>query len=348
MKRTLLFVMMFGLACPCLARTSSIADNPMEGAADYYDRHAEGWYWYHDPELEREPEEEPETPKPAPAPATPTPPAALSAAWVREMLPKYKDLAWDNPTPENVEAYFLLQRFAMDRSQRFAQVAERVVTGNPYLDETNRRPSASYAIPYVDRQAGNAEEELLAKMTTKVGLFFFFKSNCPYCEAQAPLIKTLEEQGFDVLAVSVDGGALQSTEFAHTRINSGQAEQLGVTATPALFLVSDQGEFSALGQGLMSLPDIKRRILLAAARSGWITEEDFNTTRPIMQPNDQEHNLSVQLPRMLQAQNTQQTQPNDPRPAKQVVRADGFIEPKDLLSLLNPNRLSGDLTDEQK
>ena len=342
--------MMFGLAWPCLARTSSISDNPMAGAADYYDRHAEGWYWYHDPEPEEDIKEEPEKPievTPATQPTQPQPPAALSAAWVREMLPKYKDLAWDDPSPENVEAYFLLQRFAMDRSQRFAQVAERVVMGNPYLDETNRRPSASYAIPYVDRQAGNAEDELLAKMTSKVGLFFFFKSNCPYCEAQAPLIKNLEQQGFDILAISIDGGPLQSAEFEHTRVNSGQAEKLGVTATPALFLVSDKGEFSALGQGLMSLPDIKRRILLAAARSGWITEEDFNTTRPIMQPNDQEHNLSIQLPRMLEAQNTQ-TQQDNPQPTKQMVQANGFIEPKDLLSLLNPNRLSGDLKDDQE
>ena len=95
----------------------------------------------------------------------------------------------------------------------------------------------------------------------------------------------------------------------------------------------------------MSLPDIKRRILLAAARSGWITEEDFNTTRPIMQPNDQEHNLSIQLPKMLEAQNTQA---NDLQPTNQMVQANGFIEPKDLLGLLKPNRLSGDLNNDQE
>ena len=113
------------------------------GQTSFYGNNAEGWYWYQDPK-EEEPQEEPLPPPPPPKAPEPepepvlkaeAPPAPFTAAWVREMLPKYKDIAWDNPTPENVKAYFLLQRFAIDRSSKFADVAKTVTMGNPLLDE---------------------------------------------------------------------------------------------------------------------------------------------------------------------------------------------------------------------
>ena len=364
MKRTSLIVLtLLSIPLCSFSRTASISDDPYEHQPPhFYERHAEGWYWYKDPEPQKEEllkKKEPETVKQSEASV----PEPFSARWVREMLPKYMDVAWNNPTPENVEAYFLLQRFAMDRSQKFAQVAQRVVVGNPYLDETNRRPIASYAIPYVDREAGKSLDDLVKKVADKAGFFFFFKSDCPYCEAQAPVLKYLESDGFDVLAISIDGGQLRSAQFANTRINSGQAEQLGVTATPALFLVSAEGQFTALGQGLLSYSDLKSRILIVAAREGWITEEEINATRPIMNGNDLEHDLSEKLPQMLNVQDQsniwafrserttrQLNKLNEMRsqPLQAFMDAEGFIEPKKLLDLLNDdNRLSGELTENE-
>ena len=361
-------VAMPGLA---MARAASITDNPFDNhPPHFYERHAEGWYWYNDPEPEKEQEQEIKKPEPKPivveksqTEEQPQPPKAFSAQWVREMLPKYMDRAWDDPTPENVEAYFLLQRFAMDRSQKFSQVAQSVVIGNPYLDETNRRPVANYGIPYVDRQAGQNLDDLVKKVANKAGFFFFFKSNCQYCEAQAPILKYLEKDGFDILAISIDGGQLQSAQFENTKMNSGQAEQLGVTATPALFMVDATGKFTALGQGLMSYTDLKSRILIVAAREGWITEEEINETRPIMNGNDPQHDLSERFPQMLEAQADERmfNMPNsrekqqfeklvamDGQKKEALMNEDGFIEPKTLLRLLNDdNRLSGEISEDE-
>ena len=277
------------------------------------------------------------------------------------MLPKYKDLAWTSPTPENIEAYFLLQRFAIDRSQKFAQVAQSVVIGNPYLDEVNRRPLASYAIPAVDRQAGIETDNLMKKISQKAGIFFFFKSGCSYCEALAPIMKYVESDGFDILAISIDGGQLNSAHFENTRIDAGHAQQLGVTATPALFLVSEEGQFTALGQGMMSYSDLQKRIMVVAAREGWITEEDINKTRPIMDGNDKKHDLGERLPEMLMAANNkmmgiaseeekarfERASHMSASEKQAIVNPDGFIEPKQLLDLLDDKkRVSGEIKDE--
>lgn len=320
---------------PLLGMTGSISDNPnVYQQSSYYQRSSEGWYWYKDPLREEKTEAHKQLLKSASNVATSTlagipEPVLFSAKWVRDMLPRYMDLAWSNPTPENVRAYFMLQRFAVDRSQKFADVAQQVVIGNPYLDETNRRPVSSFGIPAVDRQAGDQTDRLLKKITTQAGIFFFFKGGCQYCELQAPIIKVLENFGFDVLAVSIDGGQLASAQFSNTKLDAGHAERLGVTATPALFLVSEQGGFSPLGQGLLSLDELKKRILVVAAREKWITEEDFSETRPLMVQNSgPEFNLSekqiAQTPPMAVTATA----------SAQTVKAaqDGFIEPSDLIA----------------
>ena len=126
---------------------------PTFAAESWYERHAEGWHWYNDPEKieEVEPEivpehkEEPkkEPPKPkmmVPEPAKPKHPVAFSSEWLNTMIPKYLSRAVDDPTPENVEAFFLLQRLAMDKAERFQKMAEQVRVGNRFIDESERRP----------------------------------------------------------------------------------------------------------------------------------------------------------------------------------------------------------------
>lgn len=352
---------------PAGAFSISESSGHASSAANYYRRHAEGWYWYQDPEPEKEIRVED---KPALEPLAkpeqaqeqaereqaerddqPLPPAAdspkpLSAQWVRDMLPKYRDLMWSEPTPENVKAYFLLQRFAIDRSQKVAEVAQQVTLGNPLLDETFRRPTASFGVNAVDRNAGIHADEMLRKIAKKAGLFFFFKSDCRYCEAQAPLIGMLEkENDFDVLAVSIDGGTLESFRFANTRMNAGHAEQLGVTATPAVFLVSGDGRFESLGQGLMALPELRRRILVAAARQGWIDEADYQSTKPIINP-DSQIDLSKELPKLLLAaqnpalawgssEGSDAAASLSEEAAEALAGKDGFISPSSLVALFD-------------
>ena len=113
-------------------------------------------------------------------------------------------------------------------------------------------------------------------------MLFFFRSDCPYCEAQAPLLKLLENRfGFSMLAVSLDGAPLPGGEFPQFRQDRGQAHALGVVSTPALFLVRPPDAVVPLSQGLLSFAQLQERIVLAAAEAGWIGPEEYTRTRPV-------------------------------------------------------------------
>lgn len=68
-------------------------------------------------------------------------------------------------------------------------------------------------------------------------------------------------------------GGLYS-EFHHDK---GQAEQLGVQATPSLFLLNPPRKVLQLSQGILSLDDLTNRILTVAHSEGLITDH-FNLT----------------------------------------------------------------------
>lgn len=352
-KKTLLATCLLAGCAGAYAVTATEAvinhpDNP------FYKNGAEGWYWYQDPVPEEELLEEPppppevakEEPKVEPEKEAKSPPAPFSLKWVQEMLPRYKERAWDNPTQENVQAYFLVQRFAMDRANKFADVAQQVVVGNALLDESMRRPLATFVGPKVDREAGMQADHLLRKISEKAGIFFFFKSDCQYCEAQAPLLAYLEEYGFDILAISIDGGQLKSHQFKNTKVDAGQAQILGVQATPAMFLMNEEGQFTALGQTVISYSDLRQRILLVAAREGWITQEELKDSSPIINP-QQQHDLSQELPKLLKAStenpsllfgSQEQSEsvmamPDDAKQKFADAEKDNFIEPAKLIAL---------------
>lgn len=336
--------------------------------SQFFDNGAEGWYWYQDPlpEPEKEEEKKPELPAlpPMAQPAKPTHPP-FTLAWVKDMLPKYMETAWNNPTPENVEAYFLLQRFVLDRATNFADMAQRVAVGNTALDETMRRPTSWSGT----HEAGAVANDNLAKLIKKIGehagLWFFFKSDCRFCEAQANVIWYLEKIGMPVLAVSIDGGELQRRKFEHTFVDQGHAAQLGVTSTPTIFLMSEDGKFDMLGNSVLTLEQLRSRVILLAVRNGWITEAEYNETMPIMNPNNQ-RDLSKELPKLLEAavnptlmfgsketSDKLATLANPAQSTSSIVQPENgnFIPPADLIKLVSGRphgQLSGDKDDIQE
>jgi conjugal transfer pilus assembly protein TraF len=199
-------------------------------AAGFYFRAEEGWFWY-----ERAPEPAVAT---EPAPATGAEgPRPLTAQWLRERLGVYRDAAIDDPSPENVALYLYLQRVALDRSSRFAAATQRALQLDPVLDEITQRPTATFAANLVNRESGAQRAAVLAELATRAGVLFFFRADCPYCEAQTPLLKLLAARyGFDILPVSLDGAPLPGGEFPSYRTDAGQAAALGVVSTPAMFL----------------------------------------------------------------------------------------------------------------
>lgn len=237
----------------------------------YFEDSSRGWHFYEIPPPEPEPE--PVVP-PGGAGEGAAPP--LSTAWIRENLPIIRDRAIDNPTRENVEAFALLQRLSMDMAERFAGVMQ-VVSQDPAIDEYARSPLTALQRAAADDVQNQASAEVMAKIAQVTGLWYFYRSDCPYCAAQDPVLKRFADaSGLQVLPISLDGLPLPSGLFPDYVNDSGQAAELRVTSTPTLVLAHPEtNRLYTIGAGLKTRPELSERILQIAYAEGWITDDEF-------------------------------------------------------------------------
>jgi conjugal transfer pilus assembly protein TraF len=153
---------------------------------------------------------------------------------------------------------------------------------DPQLDETVRRPVATYAANEANHQASVVAEQALKAIAAQAGILFFFRSDCPYCHVQAPILAMLENAyGFKIYPVSLDGLPMPNGFFSQFKRDNGQAAMLGVEQTPALFLMKPPKQIVPLAQGALSLEEVTGRILLAAKEAGWIDASQYQTTQGI-------------------------------------------------------------------
>jgi conjugal transfer pilus assembly protein TraF len=201
---------------------------------------------------------------------------------LKQNLEHYLNQAIDDPSPENVAAFYYLQRVMMDKAERFTNTARYVVMSDPQLDETVRRPVATYAANEANHQASVVAERALKAIAAQAGILFFFRSDCPYCHVQAPILAMLENAyGFKIYPVSLDGLPMPNGFFSQFKRDQGQAAMLGVEQTPALFLMKPPKQIVPLAQGALSLEEVTGRILLAAKEAGWIDASQYQTTQGI-------------------------------------------------------------------
>ena len=249
--KTLLIV--FLLILPALSQATA--------ETQWFQRHAEGWFWYIDPPVEEEAVEEIIEPQPAmlTAPVPLNPIAELKA--FQEELENAQALAIMHPSNENVMAYMYLQKQAMDRSQAFSETWQRVVWTTPELDHTLVRPTSPKAVnAYYDERNANRKVKLQQLAQTH-GLFYFFRQSCPYCRQFSPILASFAKRhGFHITAISMDGGSAPG--FPNPRVDNGTARRLGVQTVPAVYLVEPQSRsVQPVSFGLLGPTELEERIM---------------------------------------------------------------------------------------
>jgi conjugal transfer pilus assembly protein TraF len=265
LAKTLLFAAV-SLSLPAMAQ-----EEPAAG--QFFSRKSEGWYWYIDPRDEVKPEPPKVHPvKPAAKTPEPAKAAPFSVEWLRTNMPKLLDAAVNDPTKENVEAYLYAQRVTMDKSQRYAEQSQRVVAADPFLDENNRVPIASYTKPFFLRQAQEGKLEALRHVATVGGLWVFFDSKCNFCQPQVNTANELAKKyGLITKFISMDGKGLPNVkQFVR---DSGQAKRLNLKITPTTVLVVPPNNFFVVSQGIMAQDQLSDRILLAADSNALLPKE---------------------------------------------------------------------------
>jgi len=245
--------------------TKTAVDRDETRVDDSYWRDRErGWFWYDDPLPERN-----EAPKPkskvVPTISAPTAPKKASELVEFEALQKrvedLRNIAIINPSEQNIRNYLDIQNFVIEKASTFTDVAQRVIWATPELDPTvTGRPVNAKALEVFDREQAGARTNTVAQLSQTHALFFFFRSDCPYCHQFAPLLRDFEAKfGLKIVPISVDGGGLP--EFRNPRVDNGIARTLDVRQVPALFLAEPRGgKITPIGYGVLSESELLERI----------------------------------------------------------------------------------------
>ncbi|CUB08109.1 conjugal transfer protein TraF [Tepidiphilus thermophilus] len=188
---------------------------------------------------------------------------------LRKELEAKRALAILQPTQENVKAYIAAQESLMQRASVFSDVWRRVIWQNPEMNYELKRPANNAAIATYTNLRKAEEKRTLDEINKEWGLFFFFRSDCPYCHRMAPTLKFLSEAyGITVLPVSLDGGGL--SEYPNPLRDNGMAARLGIQQVPTLVLGNIRDKrLIPLGSGVISAQDVIERIyILTSTRPG--------------------------------------------------------------------------------
>lgn len=255
----------------------------------FYADKARGWFWREEqPELEV-PKRLIEPSKPVEAPADeavrPKPgPQLFSVEWFQANFKKLQAQAIDNPTPENVTAMLAAERMMRDKATAVSTVAQDVIKTTPWLDENARTPSSTFGENAGKAAAEEAVKRWAKAVASQTAIWFFFKSDCPYCKAQVPALQFLSKAyGYRVIAISMDGGTLPGIDPSWSvKKDSGQSQKLGVSVTPTLYLARPPGDLVPLAYGLTPALEIASRSVDVASSQNWINpqaKQDIRITK---------------------------------------------------------------------
>jgi conjugal transfer pilus assembly protein TraF len=243
-----------------------------EGAAQkYWSDRERGWFWYQLPPSEQK-QRPISTPPAAVTPRTEPvhPPELLEFDALQKRVEELRNIAIIHPTESNIRNYLAVQADVIDKASLFADVAQRVIWANPHFDYTvTGRPVNAKALEVFDRQAISAREAAAMALARDHALFFFFRSDCPYCHQFGPYLREFEAKfGLAVVPISVDGGPLLPA-FPNPRIDNGIARALDVREVPALFLVEPRGgKIVPIGYGVLSESELLERLHVVSQPDG--------------------------------------------------------------------------------
>lgn len=227
-----------------------------------------GWHFYEDPPRE----EEQALPPP---PAVSAPAAGRRAPELEEFerlqktLEEYRNIAIIQPTEANVRRYMELEAKVVNQASAFADVAKRVAWATPELDPTLQgRPVNAKALEVFDEIQRAERSRTVTALGKDHVLFFFYRSDCPYCHAFAPVLEAFQARhGIQVVAVSLDGGPMPG--FPAARRDNGIANALQVSQVPAVFLAQPfSGQITPIGFGVLSESQLLERIAIVGSPEG--------------------------------------------------------------------------------
>ncbi|MBP8804006.1 MAG: conjugal transfer protein TraF [Pseudoxanthomonas sp.] len=256
------------LALAMLLGSGAAAAQDTQGTVSrYWSDRWRGWHFYEDPmPEERERPPLPDKVVPTAPPVLPLKaPELVEFERLQKTLEDTRNIAIMRPTEANVRRYMELESQVVARASYFADVAQRVAWATPALDPTLQgRPVNAKALEVFEQTELVDRSRSIAELGKDHVLFFFYRSDCPYCHAFAPTLAAFQARhGIQVVAISIDGGPMPG--FPNARPDNGIATTLKVTQVPAVFLAQPfTGKITPIGFGVLSESQLMERIAVVS------------------------------------------------------------------------------------
>ena len=202
------------------------------------------------------------------AQAAPATSATSQLDAVTAELRELKAKAILEPTPANVTAYIRFQREQLDRASLFSDVWQRAIWQDPDLDYTLQRPVSTLGKRQWQDARGAERNTVMAHLSERYGLFYFFAQSCGACEVMSPIVQSVATTWhITVRAISTDGGP--SRHFPAYTVETNQRSRMGLEPkiTPAVVLWdAAKGQAIPIGYGVMSADELQDRIYLLTSK----------------------------------------------------------------------------------
>ena len=220
-----------------------------------------GWHWYNEP-IEQEKKK---AKKAEPAASSGQPDYnSMSASELVKVLHDYtmESLHQAQLNPSNSEAvrnFLQWQDFWTNRASLFSESVVVEQLKDPSLDYNTKVSNFNASVPYRKTQERKQQEAAIQKLSQKYALFYFYRGNEALDVAMGNTVKSFSiSHNVAVMFISVDGNIPQG--LLGSKVDNGQANNMGVKAYPALFLVSPkEKQYYPLAYGFMSQDDIGKR-----------------------------------------------------------------------------------------
>ena len=220
-----------------------------------------GWFWYEQAPTPVDPAPKPkaEVGQPAPKPVE-----VRMYEQFKAGMEEARIVALFNPTQANVERYVQYRTALVKLADQLAEAGQRVVWANPEYDFTQARPVSAVGLQVHDAEKAEQRRRTFERLAQTHVLYFFFKSDCPYCHAFAPVLLGFSQvTGIKIFPVSLDGGGLP--EFPQPHRDHGQAAALGATTVPAVYLANPTTrEIAPVAFGIQSETELVDRVMAIA------------------------------------------------------------------------------------
>ena len=244
------------------------ASSAQDVTSRYWSDRWRGWHFYEDPAPEkRERPALPDKTMPVVTPVVPLrAPELVEFERLQKTLEDTRNIAIMRPSEANVRRYMELESQVVARASYFADVAQRVAWATPEFDPTlHGRPVNAKALEIFEQTELADHSRSIGELGKDHVLFFFYRSDCPYCHAFAPTLEAFQARhGIQVVAISVDGGPMPG--FPNARPDNGIATTLKVTQVPAVFLAQPfTGKITPIGFGVLSESQLLERIVAVSS-----------------------------------------------------------------------------------